>query len=144
MNHVIEHVANPMKVVGELFRVVRPGGVVIVSAPDMRFTFDCVRALTSIEHLLEEYRQDVRDVSRSHYEEFVRAVMPGIASGSGFKDEVDRARARREHAHVWNSETFHDFLSAALGATSTRATMLYRSDGRENRLEHFSAWRKDS
>ena len=48
LNHVIEHVANPIKVVDELFRIVAPGGLVVISAPDKDFTFDKSRALTFI------------------------------------------------------------------------------------------------
>ncbi len=64
MNHVIEHVANPVLVLQELFAVVKPGGFVIVSAPDKEFTFDKPRQLTTNDHLFEEYMRDVSYVDR--------------------------------------------------------------------------------
>src|SRR5882757_6716858 len=39
LSHVIEHVANPTRVIGEIFRVLRPAGRALIAAPDKRFTF---------------------------------------------------------------------------------------------------------
>jgi len=67
INHVIEHVANPLSVLEQLFEVVRPGGKLIVSAPDKEYTFDKPRDLTSFEHLRDEYKNGVSDVDDDHY-----------------------------------------------------------------------------
>jgi SAM-dependent methyltransferase len=142
LNHVIEHVANPIQVIEELFRVVRPGGQVVISAPDMRFSFDRNRELTSIEHLLAEYETEVHAVTDAHYEEFVRAVMPGITEERAFLAEVARSRQRREHAHVWDSASFDSFLAFALRTIGIAADLAYVSDGNANKLEHFSVWTK--
>jgi SAM-dependent methyltransferase len=76
LNHVIEHVANPIRVIIECFRVLRDGGKLVMSAPDMRFSFDRDRALTTPAHLWAEYEAGVTEVSDAHYEEFLRAVHP--------------------------------------------------------------------
>ena len=142
MNHVIEHVANPIAVIQELFRVVRPGGHVVVSAPDMRFSFDRRRALTSDEHLLTEFAGAVDHVTDSHYEDFVLAVSLGQLDPLALAAEIAQARARREHAHVWDSASFQRFLPVALQAAGADAQMCMCSTGDANALEHFSVWRK--
>ena len=52
LNHVIEHVANPINAIKEIFRVTR--GLVVISAPDKHFTFDKQRQLTPFDHLMTE------------------------------------------------------------------------------------------
>src|SRR5690349_14168158 len=47
MNHVIEHVANPIKVLEEMFRVVKSGGYVVITAPDKDYSIDRPRSLTN-------------------------------------------------------------------------------------------------
>jgi SAM-dependent methyltransferase len=141
MNHVIEHLANPIRAIEELFRVVRPGGYVVISAPDMRFTFDRGRRLTTAEHLLEEYAEGVDAVGIDHYQEFVHALMPNLDEQE-FARQVSLARERREHAHVWNSSTFRTFLTQAHQASRVQARLLCESVGDRNGLEHFSVWEK--
>jgi 2-polyprenyl-3-methyl-5-hydroxy-6-metoxy-1,4-benzoquinol methylase len=51
MNHVLEHVANPVKAIREVFRICRRGGIVILAVPDKDYTFDRGRELTPWEHL---------------------------------------------------------------------------------------------
>ena len=142
MNHVIEHIANPIEAVGELFRVIRAGGLVVLSAPDMRFSFDRGRSLTSKAHLLAEYEQRITAVTDEHYEDFVRAVLLPAAPNLDVAAEVARARDRREHAHVWDSATFDEFIPFALDVAGVYARLVLRSAGDTNNLEHFSVWAK--
>jgi len=76
LNHVIEHVANPLRVIGELFRVVRPGGHVVLSAPDKQYTFDARRASAPWEHLWLEFNARVDRVTSEHYDDLARLDWP--------------------------------------------------------------------
>lgn len=144
INHVIEHVANPIKVVAELFRVVKPRGLVVISAPDKDFTFDKPRDLTSFEHLLEEYRQGISQVTDEHYLDFLRGVHPEVfqQDEERLRQAVESVKNRREHAHVWDSATFEDFLHKAFDVLEIRAGKRFESGGRENSFEYFSVWEK--
>ena len=42
-SHVIEHLANPLYAISELFRVLVTGGYAVIAIPDKRFTFDRLR-----------------------------------------------------------------------------------------------------
>ena len=143
-NHVIEHVANPVHAVKELFRVVRPGGMVVISAPDKNYTYDRKRPLTPFAHLLAEYQQGVADVTDDHYLDFIRAVEPRLLGGSEalLQQEVNNLRNRREHAHVWDSVTFREFLDSCFELFGIHPRCLYEVGGRRSRFEYFSVWQK--
>lgn len=144
-NHVIEHVANPIRTLGEVFRVARPGGLVVLAAPDRRFTFDRDRPLTPFAHLRDEYERGISVVTDEHYLDFLTHVHPEVMSSSPeeIAAHVASVRARREHAHVWDSASFEEFLERALGLLGIRATPLLVRRGDENGYEHFSVWRKE-
>lgn len=143
-NHVIEHVANPVRVVEELFRVVRPGGIVILSAPDKHFTYDVKRDLTPFSHLKDEYYAGVSVVSDEHYLDFIRGVHPEKLGKNDENREqaIAYARDRREHVHVWESASFRDFLIESFELLSIDASCLYEVFGEKTRFEYFSVWRK--
>ncbi|MCX8037785.1 MAG: methyltransferase domain-containing protein [Candidatus Sumerlaeia bacterium] len=143
-NHVLEHVANPIRVVGEVFRITRAGGRVVLTVPDKNYACDKSRALTAFDHLLEEYRANVSAVSDAHYLELIEAEHPEMMQRSAeeIRQAVALARSRREHVHVWDSEAFRSFLSASLNVLSIRARCLYESDGADNGFEFFSVWEK--
>jgi len=144
LNHVIEHIANPINAIKEIFRVTR--GLVVISAPDKHFTFDKQRQLTPFDHLMTEYRNNVTSVSNDHYRDLLRGVNPDAFNHGekALQDAIDQLRVRREHAHVWSSESFKEFFLASLGMLGLSADCLYESMGTDNKLEYFSVWAKRS
>jgi SAM-dependent methyltransferase len=143
-NHVIEHVANPVRLVDDLMRITRPGGHVVITAPDKRFTFDHERPLTPFEHLWEDFQNGVTENTDAHYWEFIRHVVPHVLAESveNQRFHLARCRERKEHAHVWDSDSFSNFLLEALSRLRRKAKLVYSSHGDENRLEYFSVWQR--
>ena len=144
LNHVIEHVANPIKVVRDLFRVVKVGGSVVISAPDKRYSFDVKRDNTSFEHLWNEYELNITAVTDEHYLDFLKGVHPDIiahCSDADINHHIENVRRRREHAHVWDSNTFQSFLDECISRLSISADCIYKSQAKENLKEYFSVWR---
>jgi SAM-dependent methyltransferase len=144
MNHVIEHLANPIKTIGDLFRILKHGGKVVISAPDKDYTFDKNRKLTSISHLFEEYNNNVTEVSDEHYIDFIKAVHPELMqlSQEDIDIHIQSVKKRKEHAHVWDSESFSEFLKCSLLILKIDAINIYSSFGKENNIECFSVWKK--
>jgi SAM-dependent methyltransferase len=144
LNHVIEHVANPINIVGELFRITKPGGYVVISAPDKRFTFDHARPLTPFEHLLEEYQNNVTEVTEEHYLDFLRGVHPETSqlSPAEFQGALNGVKQRREHVHVWHSKSFTEFMQKSLELLNVKAECVFLNRGAKNHFEYFSVWRK--
>ena len=144
MNHVIEHVANPIDVLAELFRVVKKGGYVVISAPDKNYTFDRTRKLTTFAHLYDEYINQVKFVSDDHYHDFVKNCITHIDQ-TNFQEvqkQIQKARSRREHAHVWDSNTFEQFFSQSLETLGLDANLEYCSTALENGAEIFMVYKK--
>ncbi|ACB77248.1 class I SAM-dependent methyltransferase [Opitutus terrae] len=73
-SHVLEHTANPVAAFAEWYRVLRPGGIIYVVVPDRRYTWDHARALTSIDHMLEDYERSTTAVDATHVDDFVDGV----------------------------------------------------------------------
>lgn len=146
LNHVIEHVANPIKVLGELFRVVKDNGLVVISAPDKRFTFDKERQLTDYSHLYEEYKNNVDEVTDEHYIDFILGVDPDRyhrINDQEKKELVEHVKSRREHAHVWDSKSFKSFLAQSFTLLKLTPENIYESSGDDNHFEYFSVWSKN-
>jgi SAM-dependent methyltransferase len=143
MNHVIEHIANPIRIIEEVFRITHPGGNLVLAVPDKRFNYDRARALTSFEHLWQEYCDQIDTVSDDHYLDFLKAVHPHIVElGGNTQIHLDHARDRREHAHVWDSSSFRIFIVECLNRLRIKANCVYEHTGKENGFEYFSMWNK--
>jgi SAM-dependent methyltransferase len=111
-NHMLEHAEDPVETLHHFLRVLRPGGILFLTLPDARHTFDGRRPRTTIEHLLRDHREGP-EVSRSeHYEQWARIVESVPEDRIAERVERFRAEATRNHFHVWELETFLAFLFA--------------------------------
>lgn len=143
-NHVIEHVANPIKLVRDVFRITRAGGTVVLSAPDKDYTYDQARPLTPFDHLWQDFTNDVTENDDEHYMDFFRGAAPHVLEVDPvhLPYNIQRVRERREHAHVWDSESFAVFMHESLSRLSIGTTQIAENRGPANGLEYFGAWLK--
>ncbi len=144
-NHVIEHVASPIAMIEDIVSLLKEGGHLVLSAPDKRYTFDRDRPLTTFEHLEAEYAEGVDHVDDDHYIDFLKHVAKHVFKDPARDIEGDLAfaRSRREHAHVWDSVSFKDFLNRCQSTLGVSFLTLYESVGDENGIEYFVALRKN-
>ena len=113
-SHVLEHLAEPIGFVAEVYRVLRPGGVALIMLPDRRRTFDRSREPTTLKHLVGEYRAGVTEVDDAHLCDFL--VNSALGQGEDVpdipQDEEERRtffewhRERSVHVHCWTDEEF--------------------------------------
>lgn len=106
-SHAIEHIANPIKALAEWKRIIRPGGHIILVAPDMRFTYDRKRPVTAIEHIVADFENDVGEDDATHFEEIITLHdLSNDGSATNFEDHVartrDNARQKIAHHHVFD------------------------------------------
>jgi SAM-dependent methyltransferase len=112
-NHLLEHLEDPLAGLQEFQRVLKPGGIIYLALPDQRLTFDRDRALTSLDHLLEEHRNHTAEANRwGHYLDWSSNVdKKGSASEAHAADLMRRRYSI--HFHVWRPDTFLEFFYAA-------------------------------
>jgi predicted SAM-dependent methyltransferase len=146
INHVLEHLANPVKSLREVFRITRRGGIVVLAVPDKEYTYDRARAPTPFEHLWTDYTNDTRVNSDEHYLDFLRSAGPHVFLGppERIPGDIQFSRQRREHAHVWTSASFRAFLAECFARLSIRTQLRYESFPPENTYEYFAAWQREA
>jgi hypothetical protein len=94
-------------------RVLRPGGIALITLPDARFTFDDPRPRTTVEHVLRDHREGPEWSRQAHYEEWARLI-EGVPEEGVASRAADYARDdARHHFHVWELEDFLALLRAA-------------------------------
>jgi predicted SAM-dependent methyltransferase len=112
-NHVLEHVEDPIGALQNLLRVIRPGGILFLTLPDARYTFDASRPRTTIEHLIRDHNEGPEWSRSQHYEEWAR-VIEGVSEAHVSDRVAHFAReAAHHHFHVWELETFLAFVRSA-------------------------------
>lgn len=142
--HVIEHVANPGRLVAEMVRVVKVGGHVVIAAPDRDFTFDRRRAETPLAVLEGYFRHGRPPVGPEDYREMIAAVHPELeaAGPEAMQAALAEFHRRREHLSVWTAAGFRTFLIAAFDWCDARMEVRYEVMSDRNRFEYFGVWRR--
>lgn len=124
-NHVLEHSPNPIGVLINWARVLRPGGSMLLTVPIAEFCFDRGRQETSLEHIREDYlvnSQLLNQRNLDHYIEWLAISEPAILTVNGKQPAMESESQRRErakkmcrnneeiHFHTFSVLSFHRFL----------------------------------
>jgi len=110
-NHFLEHCQDPIKAIENMLRILRTDGILYLAIPDKRYTFDCDRPITPIEHLLKDYAESPNWSKRSHFEDWVKYI-------DKIKDDADvEVRVNylmnmgySIHYHVWTQLELFDLI----------------------------------
>jgi hypothetical protein len=90
-------------------RVLRPGGVLFLTLPDARHTFDSSRGRTTVEHLVRDHREGPEVSRQEHYREWAEVeCLPEDRVAQRVAEFA--AETTRHHFHVWELEGFLAFL----------------------------------
>ncbi|MBD2124459.1 methyltransferase domain-containing protein [Trichocoleus sp. FACHB-262] len=110
-NHFIEHCQNTIASLCSMLRVLKIGGVLYLAIPDKRYTFDCDRAVTPVEHILRDYEEGPEWSRRHHFEEWTRIVNK-IQDDHEAEVQTSHLMAidYSIHYHVWTQTEFLDLL----------------------------------
>ena len=88
-NHFFEHCQNPIQAISNMLRVLRHDGVLYLSIPDKRYTFDRDRPVTKLSHLIKDYSEGPEWSRKPAFKEYVR-----------FVDKIeDETEAQKKVAH---------------------------------------------
>ena len=106
-NHMLEHSANPIKVLFEWKRVVRDDGILLIVLPHKDGTFDHLRPLTTLQHLIEDYQGNMAENDTTHIPEILELHdFRRDFSNPNFEKLTEWMSNNREtrgaHQHVFN------------------------------------------
>ena len=145
INHVLEHLYDPISAIGECFRVLRTGGSLVLAVPDKRFTFDKKRPLTSAKTLLERHKSSQSEPLLCDYEDVLRySPHLELRNARGKKKEklLIQIKERREHLNIWTSNQFQLFMKNALNLLGADISMEEEFLGEDSKMEYLGHYKK--
>lgn len=113
-SHMLEHTANPIQALLEWKRLLVDEGVLVLVLPDKRHTFDHRRPVTTLMHLVDDFKAGMAEDDLTHLPEILALHDLGRDPDAG-DVEAFRARSLRNvenrclHHHVFDTQ-----LAAAL------------------------------
>lgn len=114
-NHLLEHCRNPFRTIERMFALLRTGGVLYLTVPDKRYTFDASRSVTPVQHLIREYREGTDWSLQAHAEEYARDAL-GITGRAELEERVSEILAAGGdgdmHWHVWTQDELLEMILA--------------------------------
>ena len=106
----LEHIANPLKAVGQWLRLLRPGGHLVLVLPKKESNFDHRREITPFAHLLADLAAGTTEHDLTHLDEILArhdyAMTPETADRTTLE--------RRGRANFENRGLHHHVFDAAL------------------------------
>ena len=115
-SHVIEHVANPLKALAEWVRVLKDGGVLLMIVPHKEGTFDRLRPVSSLKHLIDDFDRNVGEDDLTHLDEILSlhdlTVDPGAGGSQAFRSRsLKNFENRALHHHVFDTRLAIDVIN---------------------------------
>lgn len=68
---MIEHTANPIKTLKEWLRIIKADGHLVLVIPHKDGTFDHKRPTTTVEHMIEDYKNGTDEYDLTHLDEIL-------------------------------------------------------------------------
>jgi SAM-dependent methyltransferase len=107
-NHMLEHSANPIKVLNEWRRVVKNEGMLLVVLPHKDGTFDHLRPITPLEHLIEDFQGGMDESDTTHIPEILSLHDVTRDYSNPTRERLsqwmtDNSEKRGAHHHVFNA-----------------------------------------
>lgn len=101
LNHVFEHLKNPLQALSEFYRVLVPWWIVYLAIPEKTRTFDKKRERTSIAHMVADYKDPSDERDRQHFTEY---------ASNFFTNQEDISREAERLYSIQYSIHYHVFI----------------------------------
>ncbi len=128
-SHMLEHSANPLRVLGEWRRLLKPGGGLVLVLPHRDGAFDHRRPITTVQHLIDDLRLGTGEDDLTHLDEVLElhdlSKDPGADDYASFRLRAERnPEIRSLHHHVFDTRLAVE--AVALGGFDVLAVELLR------------------
>jgi len=111
-SHVIEHIANPIKAIKNWVKLLPKNGYILSIIPDYRYCFDRKRPLTTIEHLIEDYINNIGENDNTHIDEQKKLHDWSYGGHKDFYQLCDiNEKTRVVHHHTFTPESFEQLIN---------------------------------
>jgi hypothetical protein len=96
--------------------LLKPGGEFILILPDKRNTFDIKRPYTSLDHMINDFEQDVNENDTTHFDEIISNYSPVHGKEENSVETLKQTLSdnfinRYAHHHVFDFETIRELLT---------------------------------
>jgi len=110
-NHFLEHCEDPIGALSNFWRVLKSGGVLYLTVPDKRYTFDRDRPVTPLAHVREDHEHGPARSRREHYREWAALVLKEVGEDViAFRACELAASGFSIHFHVWTQRELMELL----------------------------------
>ncbi|MBW2061533.1 MAG: class I SAM-dependent methyltransferase [Deltaproteobacteria bacterium] len=108
-SHTLEHIASPLQALYEWKRVLKEDGLMVLVLPHKDNTFDHLRPVTSLAHLIEDFEREIGEDDLTHLPEILELHDLEMDSEAGSFEEfqkrsIKNVENRCLHHHVFNTE----------------------------------------
>ncbi|MCX6307767.1 MAG: methyltransferase domain-containing protein [Bacteroidia bacterium] len=115
-SNCLEHVANPLKAVGEWIRVVKKDGLLLLVLPNKDFCFDHHRPVTAFSHLISDFEKGIQENDLTHLKEILELHDLSMDRHAGsfeqFKERsLKNFENRALHQHVFDLSVLKEIFN---------------------------------
>jgi SAM-dependent methyltransferase len=112
--HNLEHLANPLKALLEWKRIIKDGGFLVIVLPHKDKTFDHRRPVTTLEHIISDYRQNTTEQDDTHFYETIELHDMQMDKGIQSKEELKERTFKNYFNRCMHHHVFNTFLVVQL------------------------------
>jgi SAM-dependent methyltransferase len=112
----LEHIANPLKALTEMLRIIKRNGLILLVLPNKDYNFDHNRHITSFDHLLEDLNNNISEEDLTHLDEILTlhdlSMDPPAGDFNSFKERsLNNFQNRCLHHHVFDMNLLKQIFS---------------------------------